>query len=62
VDELALKKVEVVACASRPVALVYLSRQTTEGEEHLLGASLAIPDLVHGVVHATLDALNRRCF
>ena len=60
--ELALKKATVVPCDGRMVALVHLLRQTDHGVEHLLGASFADPDVVHGAVRATLDALNRRFF
>ena len=60
--ELVLKKATVVPCDGRSVALVHLLRQTDHGVEHLLGASFADPDVVHGAVRATLDALNRRFF
>lgn len=62
VDESMLQRAQVVPFDGRTVALVYLSWQTTRGEEHLLGATFAEPDVVNGAVRATLDAVNRRFF
>lgn len=61
-ENVVLEGVEAMPMDHRTVILVHLTRQTDHGEEHLLGVSFAEPDVIHGAVRATLDAVNRRLF
>ena len=57
-----LEKTQIISSDTQPVVLVYLTCKTPQGEERLLGATIGEPDIVHGAVRATLDAVNRRFF
>jgi hypothetical protein len=61
-DTLKLQRAQVTSLNGHTVALVHLTWQSAHGLEHLLGATLAEPDVVHGAVRATLDAVNRKFF